>query len=198
MKESKGVKSVKVSRETKKMYIICICCILVAMIGRLVSKQSLDFSSNAIVCVALSAAAFIWMIQVKNRVIHPEERKYMVWTGVMIVFLLVIRTIKYNYLLEGSTEERYLWTSWLLFLVLFFLSQGFSDICSQILNGWGDNPLSLWIGAVPGILYDLILIVAAGMEMYLFFIVWKKKRQKISIDAMRKSIDYLPDEICFF
>lgn len=92
----------------------------------------------------------------------------------------------------------YLWMSWMLFLVLFFLSQGFSDICSQILNGWGDNFFSRWVGTVPGIVYDLILVVAVGMEIILFFEVRKRKKQQISVDAMRKSLDYLPDGICFF
>ena len=152
MKGSKGEKSVEVSRETKKMYIICICCILVAMIARLVSKQSQAFSSNALVCAAFSAATFLWMLQVKNRVIHPEERKYMIMTGAMIVFLIVIRTIKYNYLLEGSTEERYLW-------YLYYIPQTFTALflfftVLHIGRPMG-RPISRW--------WKLLYLLAAGI-----------------------------------
>lgn len=113
---------------------------------------------------------------------------------VLTIFALFLGMLVWYY----RVNHRYLWMSWLLSFMLFFLCQGFSDICSQILNGWGDNLLSRWIGAVPGILYELILVVAAGMEISLFFVIRKKKKQQISVDAVRKSIDYLPDGICFF
>lgn len=99
------------------------------------------FSYNSIICAAFSAAAFLWLFQIQRRVIRKEERKYLILIVLFIVFLMVIRTIKYEFSLAASIEERYLW-------YLYYVPQSFIALfmffAVLYIGKPLDTPISRW------------------------------------------------------
>lgn len=96
-------------RKTMIDNILCINMILAVGILRLVCYSNVIISLNSITCILYTAAIFIWMNQVKRRLIHKEERRYLLWMGWMLVGLMIIRTIKFIFLPENHILVRYAW-----------------------------------------------------------------------------------------
>ncbi len=73
-------------------------------------------------------ALFIWSGIIKKRIIQLEEKKYILGIAAMLVFMILIRTIKYLFFTHLYTAARYVWylyyipliiaPLWLLFAVL--------------------------------------------------------------------------------
>lgn len=140
------------SKQTKRINIICLCLIFVAAASRGVSLEEQWFSYNSIICAAFSAAAFLWLFQIQRRVIRREERKYLMLIVLFIVFLMVIRTIKYEFSLSGSIEERYLWYLYYVPQTLIVLFMFFTVL---YIGKPLDSPISRW--------WKLLYIPAGGI-----------------------------------
>ena len=141
-----------ISKQTKRINIICLCLIFVAAASRGVSFETQWFSYNSIICAAFSAAAFLWLFQIQGRVIRREERKYLMLIVLFIVFLMVIRTIKYEFSLSGSIEERYLWYLYYVPQTLIVLFMFFTVL---YIGKPLDSPISRW--------WKLLYIPAGGI-----------------------------------
>lgn len=111
-------------RKTMVDNILCINMILAVGILRLVCHSNARISLNSITCILYTTAIFVWMNQVKRRLIHEEERRYLLWMGWMSVGLMMIRTIKFIFLPENHILVRYAWYLYYVpqtFMMLFML-----------------------------------------------------------------------------
>lgn len=97
------------SRETVISNIICIVLVLSAGVVRLAGYHYGTFSFNAVICALFTGAAFIWIYQLMRRILQPERRRYFVMIAVLIIFWIMIRTVKYELVLSYQAIPRYLW-----------------------------------------------------------------------------------------
>lgn len=97
------------SRETRILNTICVVLMLLAGPIRLIGYQHEDFLYNNIICIFYTASAFIWISQIRKRVIQPEERRYLMGIAFLMIFWIVLRTIKYEYLPDGHFVTRFAW-----------------------------------------------------------------------------------------
>ena len=97
------------SKETRILNTICVVLVLLAGPIRLIGHRYENFPHNNFICILYSAAAFIWIFQVRKRVIQREERRYLACIGLLIVFWILLRTVKYEYLTDGNFMTRFAW-----------------------------------------------------------------------------------------
>ena len=97
------------SRKTKILNIICVLLVLMTGVIRLTRDSYRLVSSNILIFFLFILAGLIWFVQIRRRVIRKEERKYLELTAVLLLFLIIIKTIKYVFLPSGSCLSRYIW-----------------------------------------------------------------------------------------
>ncbi|MGN1351141.1 MAG: histidine kinase N-terminal 7TM domain-containing protein [Anaerovoracaceae bacterium] len=97
------------SRETVFSGILCIVLVLLAGAVRLAGYCYGTFSVNTAICALFTGAAFIWIYQLRRRILQPERRRYFVMIAVMIIFWVMIRTVKYELVWSSQAITRYLW-----------------------------------------------------------------------------------------
>lgn len=68
-----------------------------------------SISSNIIIFLLFVFSAFIWISQIKRRVIHPKVQKYLVATGYMVILLIFARTVKFVFFPDGHIACRFIW-----------------------------------------------------------------------------------------
>lgn len=76
---------------------------------RYIDYQSDGMTCNAIICILFTIIAFIWIYQIRRRVIHKAVRRFLVGIAVLNLSLIVMRTIKYIFVLEESMLARNIW-----------------------------------------------------------------------------------------
>lgn len=102
--------------------ILCVTLILLVGLLRLFCRSNHKISLNGMNYILYITAIFIWMGQVKRRLIYDEERKYLLWMGRMLIGLMMIRTIKFIFLPPNHILVRYFWYLYYVpqtFMVLF-------------------------------------------------------------------------------
>lgn len=97
------------SRKTKTANILCVILVILSGILRLAVGAKNVYSYNSLVCVCLCAAAVIWISQVERRLLQKDVVKNLTAMVLLIIFYLVIRNIKYKFILKGNPIARYLW-----------------------------------------------------------------------------------------
>lgn len=114
------------SRETKILNGICLILILAAGFSRLSRNYQNIFSYNGLICTLFTAALFIWNFQLRRRLVQSDVRRNLTATAYMMIFWIVIRTVKYVLLPEEHIAARYVWYLYyvpMVFIALFmFLS----------------------------------------------------------------------------
>lgn len=96
-------------RETKILNTICVVLMLFAGPIRLIGYQHENFPYNNLICILFSSAAFIWIYQIRKRVIHPEELRYLMAIALLMIFWIILRTIKYDCLVGDQFLTRFAW-----------------------------------------------------------------------------------------
>lgn len=97
------------SRETKILNTICVVLVLMTGIVRSIRHNFPGISSNIIIFMLFIIPAFIWISQIHKRLIQPEERKYLLAVGYMVVFMMILRTVKFVFLPHLHFTVRYAW-----------------------------------------------------------------------------------------
>lgn len=112
----------KMKRPEKKEFIIAAAVfflIAVAAAARVFSRSSPLYVPlsllRSIIYISLMTA---WGFSVRARIIQPQTRRYLSAISALIVFWLVIRTVKYLFVSDAAAE-RYLWYSY--YLPLLFI-----------------------------------------------------------------------------
>ena len=101
----------KITGRNTTLILDIICVVLVMMTGivRLVRDYVPAYSSNIPIFIFFITALFIWMNQVRRRLIHPAERRLVLGVAVLILILMITRTVKFAFLMEDSLYARYAW-----------------------------------------------------------------------------------------
>ena len=108
-----------------------VCIFLIIMSGpvRVLFNVIPGYSCNIIIFLLYTSALFIWISQVKRRLLQNEERKFLSGVAALMLFLMAVRTIKFDFLPSGSVYARYAWylyyvpqtlaVLWMFFAVLY-------------------------------------------------------------------------------
>lgn len=97
------------SRNTKIQNSICVVLVLLTGGIRLVRDYFPGRISNIIICVLFMLELSIWGCQIQRRLLHEEQKKYLISVAVFLGFLIFIRTVKFVYTAEGTAINRMLW-----------------------------------------------------------------------------------------
>lgn len=89
--------------------VFCCCLVLLAGIIRLIGKQERLFSYNSVIFALFTAAITLWYSQIKRRLVQPGVRRNITALALLMLFWMAVRTLKYDFLLEGHTLTRYAW-----------------------------------------------------------------------------------------
>ena len=103
---------------------VCVMIVLLSGILRLVCYSYSGISLTGITCILYITAIFIWIYQMKRRLIKPQEQKYLIRIGHMLCFLILLRTVKFAFL-PSSVWTRYAWYLYyipFIYIILFLLS----------------------------------------------------------------------------
>lgn len=97
------------SRETRILNTICVVLVLLVGPVRIIGYQYEKAAYNNIICILFCAAAFIWLFQIRKRVIQPEERRYLTGIALLMIFWIVLQTIRYEYIVDEYYITRFVW-----------------------------------------------------------------------------------------
>lgn len=112
MSNSVGAIVMHASKNTIICNVLCIFLISQTAVIRYLRDYHGFFSSvssNALIGILFIVAIFIWIEQVRNRLVQHEERKYLSMAGFSIMLLMLIRTIKFVFLPVNHFLTRYAW-----------------------------------------------------------------------------------------
>lgn len=96
------------SRETKIVNFICVGLVFLSGVLRLGLKGR-DISCSSFICTLFTAAIFLWIMQLKRRLIQPDVRKSLIIAAGFMIFYMVIRTLKYDFFPVTHPLSRYMW-----------------------------------------------------------------------------------------
>lgn len=97
------------SRETKIFNIVCSLLVLCAGVLRLLSERYFHFCHNSVIFIFFTAALFIWICQIQRRILQTPVRRNLTIVASLMIFWMVIRTVKYELLPENHVTSRYAW-----------------------------------------------------------------------------------------
>lgn len=98
------------SRESIAWNLICILLVFGAWVLRLLIKHyDKIYRYNSMILVLFASAILIWTIQLRKRLLASYIRSSLTAAAVLMLFWMVLRTIKYEFLPEESELSRYLW-----------------------------------------------------------------------------------------
>ena len=108
------------SRETKIFNIVCSLLVLCAGFLRLLSERYFHFCHNSVIFIFFTATIFIWICQIQRRLLQTHVRRNLTLAASLMIFWMVIRTVKYELLPENYVANRYAW--YLYYIPLIFIS----------------------------------------------------------------------------
>ena len=144
------------SRETRILNTICVVLVLLAGPIRLLGYQHKNFQWNNIICILFSAVAFIWISQIRKRVIQAEELRYLKAIALLMVFWIVLRTIKYECLVDEQFMTRFAW-------YLYYIPQVFCVVLMFLTVLYIGRPYDRPISPKWKIIYIPSVIIVAGI-----------------------------------
>lgn len=97
------------SRETKILNTICVVLVLLTGVLRLLGYRFETFSYNSIICMLFTASALIWIYQLQRRLVQPDVRRNLTISALMIIFWMILRTLKYEFFPKDHITARYAW-----------------------------------------------------------------------------------------
>ena len=109
----RGYYSLESGQKTRNTNIVCLTMVFLASAVRIIIKNDVTFSSmlsyNCIVFSLFTAALFLWIWQIKRRILQDNVRRHLIDAGLLMIFWMSIRTVKYEFILPGWTACRYIW-----------------------------------------------------------------------------------------
>ena len=79
------------SKETKTLNSICIVLVLLGGFVRLLLYDR-QMTYNTVICMFFTAAAFIWILQLKRRLVQSDVRKNLIMAAYLMIFWIAMRT----------------------------------------------------------------------------------------------------------
>lgn len=83
----------------KTIFLDWVCIFLIIMSGpvRVLFNVIPGYSCNIIIFLLYTSALFIWISQVKRRLLQNEECKFLSGVAALMLFLMAVRTIKFDF-----------------------------------------------------------------------------------------------------
>ena len=97
------------SSRTAVYNVVCLLLVLLAGVMRLVGRQVQVVSYNGMIFVLFTAAFMLWHGQVRRRLVQTGVRRYLTAAVLLMLFWMAVRSLKYDFLLEGQMLTRYAW-----------------------------------------------------------------------------------------
>ena len=97
------------SGKTVFLNILCVFLVLLAGCLRLVGKYTGLILHNGIILVIFALASFVWMSQIRKRILQPDVRNNLVAVALLIIFWMSVRTLKYEFIFDISPFKRWFW-----------------------------------------------------------------------------------------
>ena len=98
------------SRESIAWNLICILLVFAAWILQLMIKHyDKPYSYNSFILVLFTAAILIWTIQMRRRLLASYIRTGLTAAAALMLFWMVLRTIKYEFIPDEYEILRHIW-----------------------------------------------------------------------------------------
>ena len=107
------------SKETRILNTVCVCLVLLAGFCRVVIRHFGIFSYNVLICALFTAASFLWISKLQKRLLQSSVRRNLIAVAFLILFWMVLRTMKYEFLPEYHFTCRFAW--YLYYLPMIFI-----------------------------------------------------------------------------
>lgn len=95
-------------------------------------------------------------------------------------------------------ERRYLFEAIVLLGTVIYVIQEIKIVSVQATDGYSTGTLVGIMGSFPWIMVILILLAQAVCAGMLLMLIWHRKRNMLTPESLKESIDTLPDGVCFF
>ncbi|MGN0312422.1 MAG: hypothetical protein ACI4CC_06565 [Lachnospiraceae bacterium] len=133
------------SRETKITNCICVVFVLISGFLRLLLTESKSFSHNSAIFAFFAAAVIVWLSQLKKSLLRKDVLKNLTAMGLLMIFWMAIRTVKYEFLPDMHIAKRYIWYCYyipmMLIPLLMFLSVLYIGLSEEKRISWKWNLL---------------------------------------------------------
>ncbi|MGN0421752.1 MAG: hypothetical protein ACI4EY_03350 [Lachnospiraceae bacterium] len=144
------------SKETRIANSICVALILLSGIARLFLYDIKILSYNGIICTFYTSAAFIWIFQLKRRLLQPEVRRNLILAAWMMIFWIVLRSLKYELLPDAGIATRYAW-------YLYYVPQTFCILLMFLSVLYIGVPYNCSISCRWKLLWILAFLIVSGI-----------------------------------
>lgn len=118
--------------------------------------------------------------------------------GICVIFLMVAAMVMLVTACERRLGIFYVSSAAILAAGAVIFLQGLTDVNFHIARGASLAFLADVVGDVPWFVTVLLMSVMAVLEIILYAVMRKKKKEKLTPGAIKESLDALPDGICFF
>ncbi len=99
-----------ISRQTKRLDILCLGLVLAACALHVVGQHQLIGTTVNIGTFACYAAAILtWSKQGRRRLLQRPVRRYFTFSAILMLFWMAARTLKYVFIVLGQSAGRYMW-----------------------------------------------------------------------------------------
>lgn len=111
--------------ETRLLNGVCVTLVLLAGVSRTLLKNA-HYSYNSFIFALFTTAALIWICQLQRRLLLADVRRNLTAAALLMIFWMLLRTMKYTFLPLEHFTKRYTWYLYyipmLLIPLLMFLS----------------------------------------------------------------------------
>lgn len=118
--------------------------------------------------------------------------------GICAIFLMVVAMVMLVTACERGLGIFYVSSAAILAAGAVIFLQGLTDVNFHIARGTSLAFLADVVGDVPWFVTVFLMSVMAVLEIILYVVMCKKKKEKLTPGAIKESLDALPDGICFF
>ena len=59
-----------------------------------------------------------WCVSIRNRILNKQIRRYLIWVGILMIFWLTIRIVKWRFLSATDPVGRYLWYAYYIPMIM--------------------------------------------------------------------------------
>ena len=141
--------------------------LLSVMFTRYIDYRTNTFTGNTIICFLFTVIAFLWIYQIRNRVTHPAEKRCLIAIAVLNLSLIVIRTVKYVFIIINTDLERY---CWYMYYIPVILSVLFMFYATFYVGKTYDRKMSIAcrLLVIPAVLL-CIIIMTNDLHMGVFY-----------------------------
>ena len=137
----------KLSKKTKICNYIYIVGIVLIGLGRYFAEYFDSTYLSFLIFIFMDA---LWVSQVRRRIEHPKERKYLCWAGLFCALFFFLKTSKYTFIESNTTLSRFFW-------YMYYVPQTFTILMIYMASLYVGKPVSY----KPKKLYRILFVIAS-------------------------------------